>query len=34
MSFNEAFDDVYQLGIKAKCQSEKICCERVDEQYY
>lgn len=34
MPFNDAFDDVYQLGIKAACQSEKIYCERVDEQYY
>lgn len=34
MPFNEAFDDVYQLGIKTACQSEKIYCERVDEQYY
>lgn len=34
MPFNEAFDDVYQLGIKAACQTEKIYCERVDEQYY
>lgn len=34
MPFNESFDDVYQLGIKAACQSEKIYCERVDEQYY
>ena len=34
MPFNEEFDDIYQLGIKAACQSEKIYCERVDEQYY
>lgn len=34
MPFNDAFDDVYQLGIKAACQSETIYCERVDEQYY
>jgi len=34
MPFNEAFDDVYQLGIKAACKSEKIYFKRVDEQYY
>lgn len=34
MPFSEDFNDVYQLGIKAACQSEKIYCERVDEQYY
>lgn len=34
MPFNETFDDIYKLGIKAACQSEKIYCERVDEQYY
>jgi|GluameStandDraft_1065615.scaffolds.fasta_scaffold01814_14 hypothetical protein len=34
MPFSEDFNDVYQLGIKTACQSEKVYCERVDEQYY
>lgn len=32
MPFNEAFDDVYQLGIKASCEETDSYCERVDEQ--
>jgi len=34
MPFKEAFNDIYMLGIKAACQSDKVYCERVDEQYY
>ncbi len=34
MPFNPDFDDIYKLGIKGACNSEKIYCERVDEQIY
>lgn len=34
MPFNDDFDDIYKLGIKAACNSEKVYCERVDEQVY
>jgi len=34
MPFEEAFDDVYQLGIKQACDDAGAYCERVDEQMY
>ena len=34
MPFRDEFSDIYKLGIKDACQSDKIYCERVDEQYY
>jgi nucleoside 2-deoxyribosyltransferase len=34
MPFDEAFDDVYQLGIKEVAQSLDIRAERVDEQIF
>lgn len=34
MPFHKAFDDIYQLGIKAACSEADAYCERVDEQYY
>jgi len=34
MPFDEDFDDVYQLGIKAACDEAGAYCERVDEQIF
>jgi hypothetical protein len=34
MPFDEAFDDVYKLGIKPACEDAGAYCERVDEQTY
>ena len=34
MPFNEKFDDVYKLGIKATCEELNTYCERVDEQIF
>lgn len=34
MPFNDDFNDIYNLGIKAACNSDKVYCERVDEQIY
>ena len=34
MPFDKNFDDTYQLGIKAACESARAYCERVDEQVF
>ncbi|MFN3853592.1 MAG: hypothetical protein ACK4M0_04275 [Phreatobacter sp.] len=34
MPFEKAFDDVYQLGIKAAASACDVLAERVDEQFY
>lgn len=34
MPFDEAFDDVYKVGIKPACQAAGAYCERVDEQIF
>lgn len=34
MPFSEAFDDVYQIGIKEACERGGAYCERVDEQIF
>ena len=34
MPFDDAFDDVYKLGIKPACENAGAYCERVDEQIY
>jgi len=34
MPFDQSFNDVYKLGIKAACESVGIYCERVDEQIF
>ena len=34
MPFEEAFNDIYQLGIKQACDAAGAYCERVDEQMY
>jgi len=34
MPFDEAFDDVYNLGIKEACKSAGAYCERIDEQIF
>ena len=34
MPFDKAFDDIYQLGIKAACDIAEAYCERVDEQMF
>jgi len=34
MPFEEAFDDVYQLGIKPACENSGAYAERVDEQMF
>lgn len=34
MPFDEAFEDVYKLGIKPACQAAGAYCERVDEQIF
>lgn len=34
MPFDEAFEDVYKLGIKPACQTAGAYCERVDEQIF
>jgi hypothetical protein len=32
--FDPAFNDLYQLGIKATCQELDVYCERPDEQIF
>ena len=34
MPFDEAFEDVYRLGIKSACEEAGVIAERVDEQIY
>lgn len=34
MPFNNNFDDIYKLGIKATCEELGTYCERVDEQIF
>jgi len=34
MPFDEAFDDIYKLGIKPACESAGAYCERIDEQIF
>jgi hypothetical protein len=34
MPFDNAFDDVYKLGIKPACEEAGAYCERVDEQIF
>lgn len=34
MPFSEAFDDIYQLGIKPACVDAGTYCERLDEQIF
>lgn len=34
MPFDEAFDDVYKVGIKPACREAGAYCERVDEQIF
>jgi len=34
MPFEDAFDDIYQLGIKDACSDAGAYCERVDEQIF
>jgi hypothetical protein len=34
MPFDQKFQDVYQLGIRAVCEAEGAHCERVDEQVF
>ena len=34
MPFDEGFNDIYQLGIKAACKDAGGYCERVDEQIF
>ena len=34
MPFDNEFNDIYQLGIKAACESAGVYCERVDEQIF
>jgi Ni2+-binding GTPase involved in maturation of urease and hydrogenase len=34
MPFNEQFDDIYKLGIKAACVEAGAYCARVDEQIF
>ena len=34
MPFEDAFNDVYQLGIKEACSKSGAYCERVDEQIF
>jgi len=34
MPFDDAFNDVYQLGIKEACAQSSAYCERVDEQIF
>jgi hypothetical protein len=34
MPFDEAFDDVYKVGIKPACEAAGAYCERVDEQIF
>jgi hypothetical protein len=34
MPFDNLFDDVYKLGIKATCEDMNTYCERVDEQIF
>jgi hypothetical protein len=34
MPFDEAFDDIYKLGIKPACESAEAYCERIDEQIF
>lgn len=34
MPFDNSFDDIYKLGIKATCEELNTYCERVDEQQF
>jgi hypothetical protein len=34
MPFDQAFDDVYKLGIKPACESAGAYCERLDDQIF
>lgn len=34
MPFHHDYDDIYEFGIKAACQSVGAVCERVDEQFF
>jgi hypothetical protein len=34
MPFDQQFDDIYKLGIKATCEDLNTYCERVDEQFF
>ncbi len=34
MPFDIAFDDIYELGIKAACKAAGAYCERIDEQHF
>ena len=34
MPFDQKFDDIYKLGIKAACKELSLYCERVDEQIF
>ena len=34
MPFNDAFTDIYEVGIKQACKDAGAYCERVDEQIY
>ncbi len=34
MPFNEAFQDIYEVGIKVACRDAGAYCERVDEQMF
>jgi nucleoside 2-deoxyribosyltransferase len=34
MPFHEAFNDVYELGIKSACAECGVFCQRVDEQIF
>lgn len=34
MPFSEEFNDIYEFGIKAACESAGSSCERVDEQIF
>lgn len=34
MPFDQAFDDIYQLGIQATAKANDVVAERVDEQIY
>lgn len=34
MPFDNEFDDIYKLGIKATCEDLNTYCERVDEQIF
>jgi len=34
MPFSEAFNDIYEFGIKGACEDAESFCERVDEQIF